>query len=65
MAGADILGIIVDKLRYEKKLYPIILLEVKKSLKIDFYYTILPFGLIVCLWMEGNEESLLNAKEIV
>ena len=49
MASADILGIIIGKLRYWKKLCPIILLEVDKGLEVDFHCTILPFSLDVHL----------------
>ena len=64
MAGASIFGIIVSKLRHGKKPYPIILLEVDKGSKIGFYYTILSFGLTVCLWVEGGGDSPLNTEEI-
>ena len=49
MAGAGILGIIVGKLHYGKKPYPIILLEIDKGLEINFYYIILPLRLVVRL----------------
>ena len=49
VAGADVFGVIVTKLPYGKKLYQIILLEVDKSLELDFYCTILPLNLAVCL----------------
>ena len=49
VVSASILGIVMGKFCYEKKPCPIILLEVNKSLKIGFYYVILPFGLIVYL----------------
>ena len=49
MVNAGILGIILGKLRYKKKLCPIILLKVDKSLEVDFYCAILPFGLTVRL----------------
>ena len=65
MASAGILGIIVGKLYHGKKLCPIILLNIDESLKIGFYYTILPFGLTIYLWVEGGEESPLDAEEIV
>ena len=64
MTGTGIFGIIVSKLRYEKKPYPIILLEVDKGSKISFYYTILPLNLAIYLWVENNRESLLDAEEI-
>ena len=64
VAGADILGVIVGKLRYKKKPYPIILLEVDEGLKVGFHGIILPFGLTVRLWVEGDEEFLLDAEEI-
>ena len=64
MAGAGILGIIVDKLRHEKKPCSIILLEVDKSSEVGFHCAILPFGLTVRLYVEGNGESPSYAKEI-
>ena len=63
VASVGIFDIIVDKFRHEKKLYPIILLEVDKSLEIDFYYTILPFDLTIYLWIKNSEESLLNIEK--
>ena len=64
VASTGILGVVVDKFRYRKKPCPIILFEIDKGLTVGFYYTILPFGLTVHLWVEGGEESSLNAKEI-
>ena len=64
MAGTGIFGIVVSKLHHEKKLYPIILLEVDKSLEIGFYYTILPLSLTVRLRVKGGREFLLNVEEI-
>ena len=49
VAGASILGIVVGKLRYGKKPYLIILLEVEKDLEEGFYHTILPFSLAIHL----------------
>ena len=49
VANASILGIIVGEFCYEKKLYLVILFEVNKNLKVGFYYTILFFGLTICL----------------
>ena len=65
MANTGIFGVIVGKLRHEKKPCLIILLKVDKSSKVGFYYTILAFGLTVCLWVEGDGEYLLDAKKIV
>ena len=64
VADTDILGIIVGKLRHKMDLCSIILCEIDKSLKVDFYCTILPFDLIVYLWVKGDGEFLLNAKKI-
>ena len=64
MAGADILGIVVSKLRHEKKSCPIILLEVDKGFEVGFYHTILPLNLAVCLRVEDSRESPLDVKEI-
>ena len=49
MIGAGIIGIIVKKRRYKKKLCLIILFEVDKRLEISFYSTFLPLNLVVCL----------------
>ena len=64
MAGASILGIIIGKFYHRKKLWPVILFEINKNLKVGFYYTILPFGLTVYLWVEGDKESSLDIKKI-
>ena len=60
MAGASIFGIIISKLYYKKKLYPIILLKVNKNLEVSFYCIILPLNLAICLWVEDDEEFLLD-----
>ena len=49
IAGSSILGIIIGKLCYKIKLYPILLFEIYKGSKINFYYTILLFDLAICL----------------
>ena len=64
VTGTSILGIIIGKFCYKKKLYPVIVFEIFKSLKINFYYTILPFDLTVCLWAKGNREFWFDTKEI-
>ena len=64
MFDASIFGVVVYKFYFEKKPCPIILLKVDKSLKIGFYYTILPLSLAVCLQVKSAEEFLLDAKEI-
>ena len=64
MASIGILGVIVGKLRYGKKLCRIILLKVNKGSEVNFYHSILLFSLTVCLQVESGGESLLNAKEI-
>ena len=64
VANAGILGIVVSKLRHGKKPCSIILLKVDKGSKVGFYHTILPFGLTVRLWIEGNGEFSLDAEEI-
>ena len=65
VANADILGIVVSKLRYGKKLCLIILLKVDKGSEVGFYHTILLLSLAVRLRVEGGGEFPLNAKEIV
>ena len=64
MATTSIFGIILGKLRHKKKPYLIILLKVNEGLKINFYHTILHFGLIVRLWIEGIGQFPLDAEEI-
>ena len=49
VTDTSIFGIIIDKFRHKKKLYSVILFEIDKNSKIDFYYIILLFGLIVHL----------------
>ena len=49
VADASIFGIIIGKFRHKKKPCPIILIEIDKGLKIDFYHTNLLFGLTICL----------------
>ena len=61
MAGGGILGVVIGELCHEKKLCPIILLEVDKSLEVGFYHTILPFDLLVHLRVESSRKFLLNA----
>ena len=65
VAGTGILGIVISKLRHKKKPCPIILLEIDKSLEVDFYHTILSLNLVVYLQIEGSRQSLLDAEEIV
>ena len=64
VADAGILGVIIGKLHHRKKPYPIILLKVDKSLEVGLHYTILSFGLIVCLWVKSSRESPFDTKEI-
>ena len=61
VVGTGIHNIIVGQFRYDKKLCPIILLEVDKNLEVNFYHTILPLSLAVYLQVKGNRESLLDA----
>ena len=65
IAGTSIFGIIIGKLYYKKKLYLIILFEVNKSLKVGFYYTILPLNLAIYLQVKGNKEFLFNIRKII
>ena len=65
MTDTGIFSIIIGKLPYRKKPYPIILLKVDKSLEVGFYYAILHFGLTVRLLIKDGRKSPLNAKEII
>ena len=60
IAGTSIFDVIVGKLRYKKKLCPVILLEIDKDLKICLHYTILLFGLAIYLQIKGSEKLLLD-----
>ena len=64
VAGTGILGIVVSKLRYRKKPCPIILLNIDKGSEVSFHCTILSLSLVICLRVEGDGESSLDAKEI-
>lgn len=65
VASACILGIIVSELSHRQESSPIILLPIDKSSKVCFYFTVLSFGLSICLWMERSGELLLDAKKII
>ena len=54
VAGASIFDIIISKLCHGKKICPIILLKFDKNLEVDFYCTIQPFSLAICLQIKGN-----------
>ena len=64
VVGISILGIIISKLRHEKKLCPIILLKVDEGLEKGFYCIILSFGLTIYLWVEDGRKFPLDAKKI-
>ena len=64
MAGVGIISVVVSKLCHGKKPCLIILLKVHKESKIGFHCTILPFGLTVCLWVEGGGDFPPDANEI-
>ena len=54
VANIGILSIIISKFCYKKKLCLIILFKFDKSLKVDFYHTILSLSLAIYLRTEGN-----------
>lgn len=64
VAGAYILGIVIDKLGYKQKPSPIVLLKIDKNLEIRFYYTILMFYLPICLKIKSGGELPFNAKKV-
>ena len=41
-----------------------VLFEIDKNLKVNFYNIVLPFGLAVNLQMEKSRNSTLNIKEV-
>ena len=61
MANISIFSIIIGKLRHRKKLDPVILLQIDKSLKVNFYCIILFFDLIIRLWIESSRKSPFDA----
>lgn len=63
VANACVFYIIIYKLSHGQELYPVILLEVEKNLKIRFHYTILILGLAVWLQIKDNEKHLFNTKK--
>ena len=64
ITGVCIFGIVIQKLNYQKKLGPIVLLEIDKGLKVHFYYTILLFRLAVRLPAKSSEKPLLDIKKV-
>ena len=55
VANSSVFGVVVGKLRYKKKSWPIILLKVDKGSEVGFYCSILSLSLIKRLWVEGNK----------
>lgn len=64
MSDTCILGIIIYKLRHWEESGLIILFPIYKCSKVRFYCTVLSCSLAVGLWIEGNGELSLNAKEV-
>lgn len=62
--GASILSIIMGKLCHKKKLYPIILFEIDKDLKIGFYCAVMSFDLVIYLKIEDIYYFTFKIKEI-
>ena len=54
-ADVSILGVTIGKTQSLVGAVPNTLLEFDKSMKIDFYHTILPLHMAICLWVEGSE----------
>lgn len=65
MANILIFDIIIHKFNYKQKLYLMILFEIYKILKINFYNTIILFYLAVCLQIKYNKNFLFNFKKII
>lgn len=65
MASICIFSIVIDKLSYWKEFSIVILLIVDKSSEINFYYTILLFGLAISYKMKRNKKPLFNLKGVV
>ena len=60
----DIFSVIIGKLYHKKKLCPIILLKVDKSLEVGFYCIILSLSLAVYLQVKSGKKFLLDIEEI-
>ena len=58
-----IFSIIISKIKYLKEISLIILYKINKNLKISFYYTILPFYLLICLRIKSAKEFFLILKK--
>ena len=54
MAIAGIFGVFESKFRHEKKLYPIILLQVDESSKVSFHCVILFFSFAIYLKVKSG-----------
>lgn len=65
MISINNFGNIVSKVHHVKKLWPITLLHINKSLKIDLYCAILPFNLAVFLQFKSNRKFFLNDIKIL
>lgn len=63
--GASVFCIIIGKLSHRKELSIIVLFVIDKTLEINFYYTVLFFGLTISLIMKSNREFLLDSNKVV
>ena len=62
MIISNIFDIIISKFSYHKKICPVILLKVNKSLKISFYYIILFLSLAIYLKIKTSKNLLFDDK---
>ena len=56
--------VIVNKLRYKKKCYLVVLFEINISSKILFYNIVLTFSLVINLKMKSREQIFNNVQTI-
>lgn len=65
MANTYIFDIIINKLELGQEFSLVILLEIDKGLKINFYNIVLLLFLVICPRINGSWESPFDDKEII
>ena len=56
-------NIIISKFSYNKLFYKIIFIKIEKKFKINFYYIIFSFNLIINKQIKSDKRFLLNIKK--
>lgn len=65
MTYSRIFGIIIYQFSYEQEYSMVVSFIIEHGLKVNFYYSILSFGLAICLYLKRNINLLFYAQKII